>query len=147
MSLSSVFNIAGSGMSAQNTRLNTVASNIANAETVSSSLDKTYRARHPVFATVFEGQESGGSTSLFEDQGQAGTGVQVSGIVEDSSNLEARYEPNHPSADKNGYVYYPNVNVVNEMADMISASRSFQTNAEVMNTAKTMMQKVLTLGQ
>lgn len=147
MSLSSVFNIAGSGMSAQNTRLNTVASNIANAETVSSSMDKTYRARHPVFATVFQGQESGGSASLFKDQGQAGTGVQVSGIVEDASNLEARYEPNHPSADKNGYVYYPNVNVVNEMADMISASRSFQTNAEIMNTAKTMMQKVLTLGQ
>jgi flagellar basal-body rod protein FlgC len=147
MSLSSVFNIAGSGMSAQNTRLNTVASNIANAETVSSSLDKTYRARHPVFATVFQGQESGGSASLFEDQGQVGTGVQVSGIVEDASNLEARYEPNHPAADKNGYVYYPNVNVVNEMADMISASRSFQTNAEIMNTAKTMMQKVLTLGQ
>ena len=147
MSLSSVFNIAGSGMSAQNTRLNTVASNIANAETVSSSMDKTYRARHPVFATVFQGQESGGSASLFEEQGQAGTGVQVSGIVEDVSNLEARYEPNHPAADKNGYVYYPNVNVVNEMADMISASRSFQTNAEIMNTAKTMMQKVLTLGQ
>ncbi|MFJ3484431.1 flagellar basal body rod protein FlgC [Pseudomonas sp. NPDC090202] len=147
MSLSNVFNIAGSGMSAQNTRLNTVASNIANAETVSSSLDKTYRARHPVFSTVFQGQESGGSASLFEDQGQAGTGVQVSGIVEDPSNLEARYEPNHPAADKNGYVYYPNVNVVNEMADMISASRSFQTNAEIMNTAKTMMQKVLTLGQ
>ena len=134
-------------MSAQNTRLNTVASNIANAETVSSSMDQTYRARHPVFATVFQGQESGGSSSLFEEQGQAGVGVQVSGIVEDASNLEARYEPNHPSADKNGYVYYPNVNVVNEMADMISASRSFQTNAEIMNTAKTMMQKVLTLGQ
>jgi|ERR1700712_5656587 flagellar basal-body rod protein FlgC len=147
MSLSSVFNIAGSGMSAQNTRLNTVASNIANAETVSSSMDTTYRARHPVFATVFQGQESGGSASLFDDQGQAGTGVQVSGIVEDQSNLEARYEPNHPAADKNGYVYYPNVNVVNEMADMISASRSFQTNADIMNTAKTMMQKVLTLGQ
>jgi flagellar basal-body rod protein FlgC len=147
MSLSSVFNIAGSGMSAQNTRLNTVASNIANAETVSSSMDQTYRARHPVFATVFQGQQSGGSSSLFEEQGQAGVGVQVSGIVEDASNLEARYEPNHPSADKNGYVYYPNVNVVNEMADMISASRSFQTNAEIMNTAKTMMQKVLTLGQ
>ncbi|MDH0749132.1 flagellar basal body rod protein FlgC [Pseudomonas sp. GD03842] len=147
MSLSSVFNIAGSGMSAQNTRLNTVASNIANAETVSSSLDKTYRARHPVFATVFQGQQAGGSASLFEEQGQAGTGVQVAGIIEDPSNLEARYEPNHPAADKNGYVYYPNVNVVNEMADMISASRSFQTNAEIMNTAKTMMQKVLTLGQ
>jgi flagellar basal-body rod protein FlgC len=134
-------------MSAQTTRLNTTASNIANAETVSSSMDQTYRARHPVFATVFQqGQDSGGA-SLFQEQGEAGQGVQVSGIIEDTSNLEARYEPNHPSADKDGYVYYPNVNVVEEMADMISASRSFQTNAELMNTAKTMMQKVLTLGQ
>jgi flagellar basal-body rod protein FlgC len=147
MSLASVFNIAGSGMSAQTTRLNTVASNIANAETVSSSADQTYRGRHPVFATVLQGQSSGDSGSLFGSQGDAGQGVQVSGIVEDPSNLDARYEPNHPSADKNGYVYYPNVNVVSEMADMISASRSFQTNADIMNTAKTMMQKVLTLGQ
>ena len=147
MSLASVFNIAGSGMSAQTTRLNTVASNIANAETVSSSMDQTYRARHPVFSTVMQGQADGDSGSLFADQGQAGQGVQVAGIVEDKNNLEARYEPNHPAADKNGYVYYPNVNVVQEMADMISASRSFQTNADMMNTAKTMMQKVLTLGQ
>ncbi|MEE4697569.1 flagellar basal body rod protein FlgC [Pseudomonas alliivorans] len=146
MSLANVFNIAGSAMSAQTTRLNTTASNIANAETVSSSADATYRARHPVFATVMQGQQSTGG-SLFQEQGEAGQGVQVNGIIEDSSNLEARYEPNHPSADKNGYVYYPNVNVVEEMADMISASRSFQTNAEIMNTAKSMMQKVLTLGQ
>ncbi|NVL26744.1 flagellar basal body rod protein FlgC [Pseudomonas syringae pv. actinidiae] len=146
MSLANVFNIAGSAMSAQTTRLNTTASNIANAETVSSSMDQTYRARHPVFATVMQGQQSTGG-SLFQDQGEAGQGVQVNGISEDSSNLEARYEPNHPSADKDGYVYYPNVNVVEEMADMISASRSFQTNAEIMNTAKSMMQKVLTLGQ
>ena len=147
MSLSSVFNIAGSGMSAQNTRLNTVASNIANAETVSSSIDQTYRARHPVFATTFQNAQNGMGQSLFEEQGEAGQGVQVKGIIEDQSNLEARYEPNHPSANKDGYVYYPNVNVVEEMADMISASRAFQTNAELMNTAKTMMQKVLTLGQ
>ncbi|KTB72383.1 flagellar basal body rod protein FlgC [Pseudomonas syringae] len=146
MSLANVFNIAGSAMSAQTTRLNTTASNIANAETVSSSMDQTYRARHPVFATVMQDQQSTGG-SLFQDRGEAGQGVQVNGIIEDSSNLEARYEPNHPSADKDGYVYYPNVNVVEEMADMISASRSFQTNAEIMNTAKSMMQKVLTLGQ
>ena len=146
MSLASVFNIAGSGMSAQTTRLNTVASNIANAETVSSSIDQTYRARHPVFATTFQ-QAQNGSQSLFQDQDAAGQGVQVLGVVEDQSNLEARYEPNHPAANKDGYVYYPNVNVVEEMADMISASRAFQTNAELMNTAKTMMQKVLTLGQ
>lgn len=147
MSLASVFNIAGSGMSAQTTRLNTVASNIANAETVSSSIDQTYRARHPVFATTFQQAQNGVSQSLFQDQGEAGQGVQVLGVVEDQSNLEARYQPSHPAANKDGYVYYPNVNVVEEMADMISASRSFQTNAELMNTAKTMMQKVLTLGQ
>jgi flagellar basal-body rod protein FlgC len=148
MSLASVFNIAGTGMSAQTTRLNTVASNIANAETVSSSIDKTYRARHPVFATMFQNaQGSGDSGSLFADSDSSGAGVQVSGVVEDQSNLEARYEPSSPAANKDGYVYYPNVNVVEEMADMISASRSFQTNADIMNTAKTMMQKVLTLGQ
>ncbi|MFC3606713.1 flagellar basal body rod protein FlgC [Stutzerimonas tarimensis] len=146
MSLSNVFNIAGSGMSAQSTRLNTISSNIANAETVSSSVDETYRARHPVFATVLQ-QAQGGGGSLFADHDQAGAGVQVLGIVESQAELQARYEPNHPAADDNGYVYYPNVNVVEEMADMISASRSFQTNAELMNTAKTMLQKVLTLGQ
>ena len=147
MSLASVFNIAGTGMSAQTTRLNTVASNIANAETVSSSVDQTYRARHPVFATMYQNGQGQADNSLFQSQDGAGAGVQVTGVVEDPSNLEARYEPNHPAADANGYVYYPNVNVVQEMADMISASRSFQTNADIMTTAKTMMQKVLTLGQ
>jgi flagellar basal-body rod protein FlgC len=147
MSLASVFNIAGTGMSAQTTRLNTVASNIANAETVSSSIDKTYRARHPVFATMLQSAQGGDSGSLFADTDSSGAGVQVAGVVEDQSNLEARYEPSSPAANKDGYVYYPNVNVVEEMADMISASRSFQTNADIMNTAKTMMQKVLTLGQ
>ncbi len=149
MSLSSVFNIAGSGMSAQSTRLNTISSNIANAETVSSSIDQTYRARHPVFATVFQDSVNGGvgQGSLFADQDQAGQGVQVMGIIEDQSDLQPRYEPNHPSANADGYVFYPNVNVVEEMADMISASRAFQTNVEMMNTAKQMMQRVLTLGQ
>lgn len=145
MSLSSVFNISGSAMSAQSTRLNTVSSNMANAETVSSSVDKTYRARHPVFATLL--QQSGSSDSLFAGQDEAGVGVQVLGVIEDDSELKARYEPNHPAADENGYVYYPNVNVVEEMADMISASRSFQTNADIMSTAKAMLQKVLTIGQ
>ena len=146
MSLSNLFNIAGTGMSAQNVRLNTVASNIANAETVSSSVDQTYRARRPVFATMFNSAQNG-NVSPFAEQNEAGVGVQVAGIVEDQSTLEARYEPNHPAANEEGYVYYPNVNVVEEMADMISASRAFQTNADIMNTAKQMMQKVLTLGQ
>ena len=147
MSLSSVFNIAGTGMSAQSTRLNTISSNIANAETVSSSINQTYRARHPVFATMFESSMHGDRGSLFADQDEAGRGVQVLGIVEDQSSLMPRYEPNHPAADEKGYVYYPNVNVVEEMADMISASRAYQTNVEMMNTAKQMMQRVLTLGQ
>jgi len=147
MSLTNVFNIAGSGMSAQSTRLNTISSNIANAETVSSSVDQTYRARHPVFATMLQQATGNTSQSLFAEQDQAGVGVQVLGVVEDQSELQARYEPDHPAANAEGYVYYPNVNVVEEMADMISASRSFQTNAELMNTAKTMLQKVLTLGQ
>jgi flagellar basal-body rod protein FlgC len=147
MSLASVFNIAGTGMSAQSTRLNTISSNIANAETVSSSIEQTYRARHPVFATVFDSSMSGDCGSLFAEQDQSGRGVQVLGVVEDQSTLMPRYEPNHPAADEQGYVYYPNVNVVEEMADMISASRAFQTNVEMMNTAKQMMQRVLTLGQ
>lgn len=148
MSLSSIFNIAGTGMSAQNTRLNTISSNIANAETVSSSLDTTYRARHPVFATMFQDSlGSGDLGSLFAGEDQSGAGVQVLGVIEDQGALTPRYEPNHPAANAEGYVYYPNVNVVEEMADMISASRSFQTNVEMMNTAKQMMQKVLTLGQ
>lgn len=147
MSLASVFNIAGSGMSAQSTRLNTISSNIANAESVSSNVDETYRARHPVFATMFQQAQGSDGGSLFAEQDQAGSGVEVLGIVEDQSSLMPRYEPNHPAADENGYVYYPNVNVVEEMADMISASRAFQTNVEMMNTAKQMLQKVLTLGQ
>lgn len=148
MSLSSVFHIAGSGMSAQSTRLNTISSNIANAETVSSSLEETYRARKPVFATVFaDNLKQNGSSSLFAGDDQAGKGVQVKGIVEDQSELQMRYEPDHPMANEEGYVFYPNVNVVEEMADMISASRAFQTNVEMMNTAKQMMQRVLTLGQ
>src|SRR3990167_4351692 len=124
MSLSSVFNIAGSGRIAQPSRFNTVASNISNAETVSSSIDQTYRARHPVFATMFQGGQANGSDSLFQNQDAAGSGVQVLGVVEDQSNLEARYDPNHPAAKEKVYVYSPNVNVGEEMADMISASRT-----------------------
>ena len=146
MSLDKVFDIAGSGMSAQSLRLNTVASNIANAETVSSSTGETYRARNPVFATIFNAEQATGA-SLFSDEQQAGAGVQVLGIVESAAELEPRYEPDHPMANEEGYVFYPNVNVVEEMANMMAASRSYQTNVEVMNTAKTMLQRVLTLGQ
>ncbi len=147
MGLSSIFDVAGSGMSAQTIRLNTTASNLANANTAASSPETAYRARKPVFAAIQQQAMAGSSfSSPFGDQ-PASVGVTVRGIVQSDESLQKRFEPNNPMADKSGYVYYPNVNVVEEMADMMSASRNFQTDTDVMNTAKTMMQRVLTLGQ
>jgi|SRR5690554_2143678 len=145
MSLNNIFDIAGSAMTAQSIRLNTVASNLANAESASSSVETTYRARKPIFAAIQQQALNGVSGGGLDEQ--AGKGVQVAGIVESQAPLDMRYEPNHPMANEEGYVLYPNVNVVEEMADMISSSRSFQMNVEVMDSAKTMMQRVLTLGQ
>lgn len=147
MSLSNVFDISASGMSAQSIRLNTVASNIANAESVSSSSGETYRARQPVFALMMNQQMDKYGMPSMNSSETAGYGVQVTGIVESEAPLRQQYEPNHPMADEEGYVYYSNVNVVEEMTNMISASRSFQVNADIMNSAKEMMQRVLTLGQ
>ena len=148
MSLGNIFDIAGSGMTAQQLRLNTTASNIANAETASSSIDQTYRARKPVFAAIqqqmMNPDQGSGHFSFGESNG---VGVRVEGVVESQEDLQMRYEPHHPAANEDGYVYYPNVNVVEEMADMMSSSRSFQMNVDVMNAAKSMMQRVLTLGQ
>lgn len=134
-------------MSAQTVRLNTTASNIANASSVSSNFDETYRARHPVFAarlasTIGDGDATNGALSA-DGMG----GVNVLGIVESQAPLKMQYEPEHPLADENGYVAYPNVNVVQEMTDMISATRSFQLNVEVMNSARTLAERLLTLGQ
>ena len=145
MSINAIFDVAGTAMSAQTIRLNTVASNLANAETASSSIDKTYRARHPVFAAI---QQSvlNGDFARGPAEGAA-AGVQVLGIVESDAPLMPRYQPGHPLADEKGYVYYPNVNVVEEMADMISASRSFQINTQLVEAAKTLAQRVLALGQ
>ena len=149
MSLGSIFDIAGSGMTAQSLRLNTTASNIANAETASSSTETTYRARKPVFAAVQQQMLNPDQQRmpLLGEEGRASAGVRVEGIVESNAELQMRYEPDHPAANEDGYVYYPNVNVVEEMADMMSSSRSFQMNVDVMNTAKSMMQRILTLGQ
>jgi flagellar basal-body rod protein FlgC len=148
MSLNNVFDIAGMGMSAQSIRLNTTASNLANAQSASSNTNEVYRARHPVFETMRRDLMTDGfSGALPTVADDASMGLRVSGIVESQEPLERRYEPSHLKADEEGYVYYPNVNMVEEMADMISASRSFQINVEVMNSAKTMMQRVLTLGQ
>lgn len=138
MSLFNVFNITGSGMSAQSMRLNTTASNIANADSVSSSIDETYRARHPVFAAAMQKAADGQ---------EAGAGVQVLGIVESNKPLQTEYAPEHPMADKDGFIYKPNVNVIEEMTNMISASRSYQTNVQLAESAKNMLNKTLQLGQ
>jgi len=121
-------------MSAQGQRLNTVASNIANADSTTSATGQTYRPKHVVFSAV---PVAGAETS----------GVKVQQVVEDASPPKMVYDPKHPQADENGYVAMPNVNVVEEMVNMISASRSYQTNVETMNAAKSMLMKTLTIGQ
>jgi flagellar basal-body rod protein FlgC len=134
MSVFNVFHIAGSALSAQSMRLNAVASNLANADSVASADGKPYRAKQVVFE----------ATPM---QGVAAQGVRVQQVVEDSSPGRVVYDPRSPAADDKGYVTMPNVSVVDEMVNMISASRSYQTNAEVMNTAKQLLLKTLTLGQ
>jgi len=149
MALGNIFDIAGTGMNAQSLRLNTTASNLANAQSASSSVNEVYRSRQPVFAAI---QRDAMRASVTEDtysdnEVDSAVGVQVLGIVESDAPLQRRYEPSHPKADEQGYVFYPNVNPVEEMANMIASSRSFQMNVEVMNSAKQMVQRVLTLGQ
>lgn len=146
MSLGKIFDTAGSAMSANTVRLNTTASNLANAESAASSIDETYRARHPVFSAIQQQVQQLSFDTVGDGKGEA-QGVQVLGIVESDSPLQERYEPNHPLANEEGYVFYPNVNAVEEMTNMISASKAYQMNVEVMNSAKSMMQRVLTLGQ
>ncbi len=138
MAILDVFNVSGSGMAAQSLRLNTTASNIANADSVAADPADTYRARYPVFQANLD-------SAMGADEANAG--VRVPGIVESEKPLNLRYEPDHPYANDEGYVTYPNVSVVEEMANMISASRSFQLNVEVLNTAKSLAERVLTLGQ
>ena len=134
MGMFSTFHIAGSALSAQSMRLNAVASNLANADSVVGADGKPYRAKQVLFeATPIAGEN--------------GQGVRVKQLVEDASPGRMVYDPRNPAADDKGYVTMPNVSVVDEMVNMISASRSYQTNAEVMNTAKQLLLKTLTLGQ
>ncbi|MEN8763334.1 MAG: flagellar basal body rod protein FlgC [Thiogranum sp.] len=137
MSLFNVFDIAGSAMSAESVRLNVTSSNLANAQSVGSSEADTYHARHPVFSAVMQ--------SLQADAGSVG--VRVDGIVESQTPMEKQYQPHHPLANEDGYVFLPNVNIVDEMANMISASRSYQSNVEVLNTSKQLMLATLRMGQ
>ncbi len=137
MSLQNVFDIAGSGLSAQSLRLNLTASNLANMQNVAGTPEDVYRSRHPVFRA--------GSASFAETM--AATGVNILGVIESTVDPIERYEPGHPEANEQGVIYAANVNAMEEMANMISASRSYQSNLEVINTTKELLLRTLSLGQ
>lgn len=139
MAMNDVFRISSSALTAQSLRLNTTASNLANAESAAGPDGKVYRAKQ----VVFQSDPIAGSGGIARAES---AGVAVARVVEDNAAPRRTYDPKHPAADADGYVSMPNVNVVDEMVNMISASRSYQTNVEVMNTAKTLMLKALTLG-
>ena len=136
MSLMSVFDVTGSAMAAQTVRINTVASNLANANTATTTAEEAYRAKNPVFETVFH--------SAFD---QANAGVRVTGITESSVDPQRVFKPGHANADAEGYIYMSNVNAVDEMVNMISASRSYQSSVEVLSTSKELLMRTLSLGQ
>lgn len=140
MSFRDIANIAGSAMSAQSVRLNTIASNLANADTAAGSEAEVYRARKPVFAAVFE-------RNPVDDAAVGGARVQVLDVVESTEPVREAYEPENPLANAEGVVFYPNVNSVAEMTDMMSASRAFETNVEVLGRLKSMQQALLRLGE
>jgi flagellar basal-body rod protein FlgC len=140
MSLFNVFNVAGSALNAETIRLNTTASNLANAESVNGDATKVYRARHPVFQAMMDDADGN-----FGDQ-NATTGVRILGIVESTAPPLKSYQPANPAADKDGYVYTSNVNSIEEMTNMISANRSFATNVEAINTARDLLLKVISMG-
>lgn len=137
MSDFSIFDIAGSGMNAQNLRLNLVASNLANVDAVSSSIEQTYRARQPVFEAMLD-QVNRRNPAM---------GVRMAGVVESQAPLVREYAPDHAMADPDGYIFRPNVNVVEEMANMISASRAYQSNVEVVNAARRMLTATINIGK
>ena len=136
MALFGVFDVVGSAMNAQTVRLNTIASNLANSNTVAEYPEDTYRARHPVFATMIK-----------EFGNEATAGVRVTGIVESQAPLRTQFAPDHPLANEEGYITLPNVNAIEEMTNMISASRSYQQNVEILNTTKQLLERTLTIGQ
>lgn len=141
MSFDAIYRIAGSAMNAQTVRLNTVASNLANAESAAGSAADVYMARKPVFAAIYENGE------LTRSVGMGGAHVQVLDVVTTGREPQRRYEPGNPLADVQGYVYYPDVNSIEEMTDMMSATRSFETSVEVLNKIKSMQQGLLRLGE
>lgn len=137
MSLFNIFSISGSAMSAESVRLNVTASNLANAQSVGDSEENTYHARSPVFAAMMKSFQGDGVSY----------GVEIKDVVDSQAPLETRYQPDHPMANGEGNIFLSNVNVVDEMANMISASRAYQSNVEVLNTSKQLMMATLKLGQ
>ncbi len=140
MSLYNVFNIAGSSMSAQSVRLNTVASNLANADVVNTNEKDVYRSRQPVFSAVMNALNGGNNDN-------ASASVRVSAIVESKAAARKEFQPDHPMANKEGYIFKSNVNSIEEMANMMAASRSYQNNVEVFNTSKQLLLKTLNMGR
>ncbi|MBU3823800.1 MAG: flagellar basal body rod protein FlgC [Candidatus Oceanisphaera merdipullorum] len=138
MSFSAIYDIAGSALQAQTSRMNTVASNLANAGSVAASEEEAYRAIKPVFATVYQHTQAGELS---------GAQVSIAGVVPSDRQPDQRYQPEHPLANEEGYVYYAGVNVMEEMADMMSASRSFESAIEVVGRVNSMQQGLLNLGQ
>ncbi|ENM5768629.1 flagellar basal body rod protein FlgC [Vibrio mimicus] len=141
MSFTDIYSIAGSAMTAQTVRLNTVASNLANADAVSANSDDAYKALKPVFATVYNKAQMAASDSAYPS-----AEVRIMDVIQNAGQAEKRFEPNNPLANDEGYVYYPDIDVVAEMADMMSATRSFETNVEVLSNVKSMQQGLLKLG-
>ena len=140
MSLFSVFNVAGSALKAETIRLNTTASNLANAESVNGDASKVYRARQPVFQSMVDPSGFG-----LPDE-NAATGVRVLGVVESQAPPTERFEPENPAANKDGYVYMSNVNSIEEMTNMISANRAFAINIDAINTARDLLLKTISMG-
>ena len=141
MSLFNVFDVAGSALTAQSIRLNVVASNLANADSVAPDPASAYRARAPVFQSMLQDTGQGAADD------PSAVGVRVLGIWQSPAEPVKRHQPGHPLADADGYVWASNVSAVEEMANMISASRSFQTNVEVMNTSRDLLLKTLSMGR
>jgi flagellar basal-body rod protein FlgC len=140
MSLFNVFNVAGSALNAETIRLNTTASNLANAESVNGDSTKIYRARHPVFQTMMD------TSDPFAEDQNASAGVRVLGVVESTAPPLQRYAPENPLANKDGYVFTSNVNSIEEMTNMISANRSFATNIDAINVARDLLLKTISMG-
>lgn len=141
MAFDSIYKIAGSAMGAQTVRLNTIASNLANADSAASRPEDVYQARKPVFAAIYNNDQ------LTRSMGMGGASVQVLDVITAGTEPQRRYEPNNPMADRDGYVFYADINQIEEMTDMMAATRNYETNVEVLNRVKGMQQGLLKLGE